>query len=188
MRTPVAALFALLLGLMGCVADPRPRPYAYPRMELPPHRYQTFSRPECPFTFEYPVYGQIEDQRIDSCFFNVSFPRFGCKWHITARQLAPGRKINYHYTLEDFRELVYKHSQKGSIYESEIATEHGRGQFYELYGEVPTSADFFFSDSTHHALTTSFYFNTATRNDSLKPVIDYMKQDLMHMIETLRWK
>lgn len=179
---------ACLLLLAGCVADPRPRPYAYPRIELPPHRYQAFDRPECPFTFEYPVYGQLEDQRIDSCFFNLYFPRFDCRWHITARTLDPARGVTYHFTLEDFRQLVHKHTRKGSVYESYIETPHGRGVFYELYGEVPTSADFFFSDSAHYALTTSFYFNTALRNDSLKPVIDYMKRDLLHMVETLRWK
>ncbi len=59
---------------------------------------------------------------------------------------------------------------------------------YEIYGEVPTSVQFFYSDSIKHSLMTSFYFNTATKNDSLQPIISYMKKDLTHMIETIEWK
>jgi len=181
-------LLALSCLLLGCVADPRPRPYGFPRMELPAHKYQTFQNDGCPFTFDYPVYGQLEAERIDSCFFNIYFPRFGCRWHVTGRIFEPQKKIDYNHTYEDFRELVYKHTQKGSIYESRLRTEHGQGVMYELYGEVPTSAEFYFSDSTSYALTTSFYFDTAVRNDSLRPLIDYMKTDLQHMVSSLRWK
>jgi hypothetical protein len=45
----------------------------------------------------------------------------------------------------------------------------------------------FFSDSTHIVLA-SFYFDTAVRNDSLEPVINFMKDDLKHLAATLKWK
>jgi gliding motility-associated lipoprotein GldD len=44
------------------------------------------------------------------------------------------------------------------------------------------------TDSTKHFLRGAVYFNTATKNDSLAPVIRYLKQDAIHLIQTLRWK
>ena len=34
----------------------------------------------------------------------------------------------------------------------------------------------------------ALYFNTKVANDSLAPAIDYMKKDIMQMINTLQWK
>jgi gliding motility-associated lipoprotein GldD len=58
----------------------------------------------------------------------------------------------------------------------------------ELNGEVATSMQFFTSDSTRHFLRGAVYVNTATQNDSLAPIIDFIKQDALHLVKTLQWK
>jgi hypothetical protein len=47
---------------------------------------------------------------------------------------------------------------------------------------------FFTSDSTRHFLRGAVYVNTATQNDSLAPIIDFIKQDALHLVKTLQWK
>jgi len=32
------------------------------------------------------------------------------------------------------------------------------------------------------------YFRTSTKNDSLKPVIEYIKIDMMELLNSLEWK
>ncbi len=174
-------------SLMACNEIPSPKLPGYPRILFPEHEYQIFSSPECPFTFEYPLLGKINDRRIDSCWVDIDIPRYECKFHITYKPL--NSKTTYSRAYEDYRRLIYKHSQKASeIVETPIKEPNGIGTFFEIYGEVPTSAQFFFSDSARHAVMCSFYFETALKNDSLKPVIDYFKKDVKHLIRSIRWK
>ena len=37
-------------------------------------------------------------------------------------------------------------------------------------------------------LRCALYFRTATKNDSLRPVIEHVKRDMIHMLNTLNWK
>ena len=174
--------------LYSCDTETTPRPWGYPRMILPEHKYRLYDNPNCPYKFEIPVYGQVLNEDNDSCFFDIDFPQFGARWHITTRNYGK-EKTDVLKAYEDYRDLVYKHSKKASeIRETILERKNGIGTFFELYGEVPTSAQFFFSDSTKYAIILTFYFKTATKNDSLKPIIDFMKKDLWHLIETIQWK
>ncbi len=179
--------FLMFISLIACKEIPSPKLPAYPRIIFPEHEYQIFNSPKCPFTFEFPKLGTIGDRRIDSCWVDIDIPRYECKFHITYKPL--NQKVNYYSAYEDYRRLIYKHSQKASeIVETPIRESNGLGTFFEIYGEVPTSAQFFFSDSIKHAVMCSFYFETALKNDSLKPVIDYFKKDIKHLIRSIRWK
>jgi hypothetical protein len=99
-----------------------------------------------------------------------------------------GPNYGFAAAYEKYRGMIYRHSNKGRIYETATQTEHGTGRFFEIYGEVPTSAQMLFSDSVRYSVETSFYFDTALQNDSLAPVIEFIKQDLRHLQGTIRWK
>jgi gliding motility-associated lipoprotein GldD len=58
----------------------------------------------------------------------------------------------------------------------------------EIEGEVPSQFQFTMTDSSKNFLRGALYFNTRVQNDSLKPAIDFMKKDAMHLINTLEWK
>lgn len=63
------------------------------------------------------------------------------------------------------------------------------GRIYQLAGkEVATPLQFWMSDSSTHFLRASLYFNFTPNNDSLRPVIDYLHEDLLQIINTLEWK
>jgi gliding motility-associated lipoprotein GldD len=58
----------------------------------------------------------------------------------------------------------------------------------EIEGEVPSQFQFTMTDSTKNFLRGALYFNTKVNNDSLRPAIDYMKKEMMHIVNTLHWK
>lgn len=182
-------LFLCILCLNSCTEDysPLPRPVGWPRIDLPEHAYQQVSDSACPFTFDLPAIGEVETRKADSCWMDLYFKRFDCRWHITYRHIpSSGKTFGQHQ--EEYRKLVYKHIQKvNQIKETPLASAHGTGLMYELFGTVGVPAQFYFSDSTHLILA-SFYFDSAVRNDSLAPVIDFMKEDLKHMAESIVWK
>lgn len=187
---PMMGLVAVLLCCMVACShpkDPFPRPKGWPRIDLPAHTYQKYDNNVCPFTFEYPAIGIIEKQKNDSCWMDLYFKPFECRWHVTYRYIpGSGKTAMDHY--EEYRKLVFKHIQKVSqIKENPIAGPNGSGTLFELFGTVGVPAQLLYTDSTHLVLA-SFYFDTAVRNDSLAPVIDFMKEDLRHMAESIVWK
>jgi gliding motility-associated lipoprotein GldD len=58
----------------------------------------------------------------------------------------------------------------------------------ELEGDVPSQFQFTVTDSAKNFLRGALYFNTKVANDSLAPAIEYMKMDMMHLINTLEWR
>jgi gliding motility-associated lipoprotein GldD len=183
------ATVSMVLVLAACSQpnDPFPRPKGWPRIDLPEHTYQKFENEVCPFTFEYPQIGVIELQKSDSCWMDLYFKEFECRWHVTYRYVpGSGKTVGDHF--EEYRKLVFKHIQKvQQIKENPLAGANGSGVMYELFGTVGVPAQVFYSDSVHLVMA-SFYFDTAVRNDSLSPVIDFMKADLKHMAESISWK
>jgi len=91
--------------------------------------------------------------------------------------------------IDDAYKLTAKHQVKAySIEETLINTPAGMQVIViELSGEVPSQFQFYATDTTTHFLRGALYFQTATKNDSLAPVIDYMKVEVMHLLNTLKW-
>jgi gliding motility-associated lipoprotein GldD len=58
----------------------------------------------------------------------------------------------------------------------------------EIDGEVPSQFQFTMTDSSRNFLRAALYFNVKVQNDSLRPAIEYVKKDMMEMINTLNWK
>ena len=87
-------------------------------------------------------------------------------------------------------ELTKKHMVKAySIEESLIGMKNGQvASVAELEGEVPTQFQFYTSDTSNHFFRGALYFNTALKNDSLAPIIEFIKKDMVHMLNTFEWK
>jgi gliding motility-associated lipoprotein GldD len=75
------------------------------------------------------------------------------------------------------------------IDESRLTTENGvSGMYFDLGGNTATANQFFLTDTTNHFLRGALYFNASPNADSLGIVNDFLKKDLEHLINTLRWK
>jgi hypothetical protein len=47
---------------------------------------------------------------------------------------------------------------------------------------------FVLTDSVNHFFRGALYFNTVPNQDSLAPVVEYVKEDIIHLVETMRFK
>ena len=182
-----------LLLLMACQDySPYPRPLGFPRIDLPAQAdrtYQTFDNETCPFSFSYPSSGKVSRDQADSCWADIRFPDYGLTWHLTSRQAGDdGKDRNGHY--EEYRRLIYKHAKMATqIRETPFSNPSGEGVLFEIYGDVGTPAQVFFYDpSEQNLLMMSLYFRTASKNDSLQPIINYMKAEVMQSMESMKWK
>ena len=62
------------------------------------------------------------------------------------------------------------------------------GILYDLKGNTASAVEFYVTDSINHYLRGSLYFASEPNADSLAPVIDFFREDIIHLIETLKWK
>jgi len=158
-------------------------------MVLPEKKYTGFNS-TCPYKFEFPVYGKVEKykNKEKNCWINIAFDDFKAKIYLTYHDISKDNLSRY---VEDVRSLVYKHTVKAEaireiFYSDSIHDVHGI--LYDLEGNTATSVSFFVTDSTNHFLSGSLYFNVKPNKDSLAPVIQFFRKDMMHLINTLEWE
>jgi len=184
---------SLLFLLIACNSDYTPKPRGYFRIDFPAHAYQLFDSPGFPYSFEYPVYGNIlrdtaffGDKPENPYWINVDFPRFHARIYISYKKVEG----NYDKLRDDAYKMTYKHTYKASsIEDSLISTPLGiHGIFFNVGGNAATAKQFFVSDSTKHFLRGALYFDTTPNSDSLSIVNNFLEEDMFHLINTLRWK
>jgi len=187
------AVCTVLLFVTGCTSTPdfTPKPKGYNRIDLPPHAYQQLA-PGRPYTFEYSRHAKIlrdSSYLAQPNWINVYYPQLKANVQITYADLKSRPQL-YTKLLEDARKLTSKHEIKATaIDETTLKTPHGmRVAVFELQGEVPSQFQFYTTDSTRHFFRGALYFRTATANDSLAPVIEYVKQDVVRLLNTLQYK
>ena len=189
----LGAVLALGLLLPACSApaDYTPKPKGYNRIDLPAASYQPLA-PGRPYTFEYSRQAKVlrdSSYLAQPNWINIYYPKLRANVQITYMPVRHDQKL-LNKLLEDARKLTAKHQIKASaIDESVIKTPSGmRVAVFELSGEVPSQFQFYTTDSTAHFFRGALYFRTATANDSLAPVIDYVKKDVAHMLNTLKFR
>lgn len=179
-----------VLFLTSCEEEYSPKPRGYFRVDLPEHNYKLFDPENCPYSFDINKQAFIDKSRTrdtEPCWVNVHYPRFKSTIHISYKKVNNDLK-KY---LEDSRTLVYKHTVKASdIQEKLIINDSAKvyGLAYFLEGNTASSMQFYLTDSTNHFLRGALYFNAAPNPDSIAPVQEFIRQDIVHFIESFRWK
>ncbi len=62
------------------------------------------------------------------------------------------------------------------------------GTLFEFEGNVATNFQFYLTDSTSNFIRGEVLMNCRPNYDSLRPSLNYLKADLIHLIETFEWK
>lgn len=167
----------------------------YFKIEFPEKAYKLFDQPGYPYSFEYPVYSNIlkdttffDNKPENPWWINIDFPEFAARVHMSYKEIG---KNKFDSLVNDAFQLSYKqHTYKASAIESqEIITPNNiHGVYFTLAGNTATANQFFLTDSTKHFLRGALYFSATPNEDSISVVNDFLKKDLLHLINTLRWK
>lgn len=189
-RLSLVVLLIATMGLAGCGEDHTPKPRGYMRIDLPEKVYMPVQS-DCPFTFEMPTYMAFEpDLRTGSspCWFDLHVPQFKARVHFSYKPVN-GNLEEY---LNDARTMTNKHISKASGIAEQVivnADEKVYGMYWKVAGSGAASPiQLYLTDSTTHFLRGALYFNVVPNNDSLAPVIQFLDEDLQHLVETFSWK
>jgi len=189
-------LLVFISVLHSCREVAVPKPKGYFRIDLPKRQYILFNDQspksvEMPFSFEYPVYGQLSFQiesRTEPGWFNIEFPAYRAKIYLTYKIIKND--------FDGLMEQTYKMNVKNHITKADAINEQAYsnlenkvyGILYNLKGNTASAVQFYVTDSVNHYLRGSLYFSAEPDADSLAPVIEFFREDIIHLIETLKWE
>jgi len=179
----------LAIGIWSCSSEFTPKPKSYFRIDFPERNYQRFDS-LCPYVFEFPTYSSIEEPKnTDYCWKNIYLKNFNARIYLSYKNISISDSL--HKFIEDSHTLAYKHSIKADAISEQIFINEDKkayGILYVIKGNAATPLQFHITDSTKNFLRGSLYFNNVPNKDSLAPVIDFLKTDIIHLMETLEWK
>lgn len=190
-------LIILAVGfLFSCNSEyhPETKRKGYFRIDFPEKNYQVFDSSGYPYTFEYPVYGYVTkdstffDDKAEDWWINIDFPQFNGRAFISYKKIGDNnfeKLVNDAFTLRSKQHI----NISTGIEDSLMRTPNGvEGVYFSLGGNTATANQFFLTDSVRHFLRGALYFDATPNADSLGIVNDYLKKDLLHLINTLKFR
>jgi gliding motility-associated lipoprotein GldD len=187
----ITRIFLLLIFFFvaGCRHVYSPKPRGYFRTDFPVKKYERFSSP-CHFSFDFPVYGIVEKVTLSNaepCWYDINFNQYKASIHLTYKPL--NGDLSGH--TEDIHKIVYKHIIKADdIIETKIDNKEANtwGILYDIKGNAASAVNFYITDSVSGFLSGSLYFNVRPNKDSLAPAIQYFREDIIHLINSISWE
>jgi gliding motility-associated lipoprotein GldD len=200
MNKPFHIFFMFLVAVTGCFLSCNSdysvgKKKGYFKIDFPDKKYQSFDQPGYPYTFEYPVYATVIkdstffDDKAGDWWINIDLPRFAGRIYISYKDIGTANKFDS--LVRDGFKMAYKQHADVStgIEEIRIQTPNNiGGMYFALGGNTATANQFFLTDTSRHFLRGALYFDAAPNADSLGIVNDFLKKDLQHLINTLKWK
>ncbi|WP_417430323.1 gliding motility lipoprotein GldD [Halpernia sp.] len=174
-----------ILILSSCGKDPLPKPSGELRLEYPAHKYQSFNS-DCAYSFDYSTFAEMQNAK-QSCWFYINYPKMKAKIFLTYFPIHNDFALH----VKEAEKLVYEHTIKASSIDTKSFSYPEKkvyGNFYELQGPTASNVQFYVTDSTKHFVTANLYFNSRPKPDSLAPAVEYIKKDMLHLIDTFKWK
>lgn len=184
-------MLVISLLFVACREHYTPKPRGYHRIDFPEKTYADFES-GCPFEFQIPEYAEVEFKNNDEgepCWFDLVFPSFNARLHMSYVPIQD--ESHFGQLVEDARTFAYTHMVIASAIDErrvEVPDDQMYGVYYDIRGNVASTTQFFVSDRMDHYLRGALYFNEQPRSDSIRPVVEFLRDDLDHLLQTLQWK
>ena len=183
MRNIFFFLFSFFFLLISCKEDVLPKPKAYLALKYPEKNYETlqFKRP-----YSFDVLKNTTVINEPNNWLKIKYPNLKASIDITYRPV----KNNIKELLTEAEKLVFKHTIKAEkIIPKDFVNPEKRvfGSIYEITGNAASHIQFHVTDSTDNFLKGSLYFYAKPNYDSILPAVNYIKEDVLQLIETLNW-
>ena len=189
-------IISVIVAFVSCTKVSTPKPYGYYRITPPDTAYVDFYKSQItnhqspinyPYTFALSANAQVQPRTDEPYWINIYYPALDATIHCSYKPVHN----NLRELTNDALEFVYRNaSYATSIPEREYShpQSHVYGVLFDLEGNTASSCQFFVTDSTHHFFRASVYCNCPPNSDSLAPVYNYLRTDIIRMVESFEWK
>lgn len=192
-------LYLLLAGILcfalyscGNADNYVPKPAAYLRFTFPEKHYVACDTAALPFTFEYAEGAEIvwkKNTRHEK-WIDIAYPQYDGVVFLTYKHLDSPNDLKAQ--IDTSYQLLKLHfDYAAGMVENQFFAPNRNvtATTCNLKGKnVASTLQFWATDSLHHFLRGSLYLKRTPNNDSLAPLIEYLQQDVLHLIESLEWR
>lgn len=180
--------------LWSCTRASVPKPYGYVRFTMPDTCYAPFAehhpdRQVYPYDFLLSCNGEVQPriEKGEQYWINIVYPTLNATVHCSYKPV----RGNLRELTNDALEFVYKNASHATSIPEQAYSHpeaHVYGVFFDLEGNTASPYQFFLTDSTHHFFRASVYCNCRPNADSLAPIHEYLRADMIHLIESFQWQ
>ncbi|MDR1676646.1 MAG: gliding motility protein GldD [Tannerella sp.] len=183
-------VIGILLGTGVSCAEYTPKPRGLYRIDIPEAHYRKFSADDLPCTFSVsrPVTVELPPEGTPAGWFNLSYESLNARVYCSYREITPETLPT---VTEECRTLLL-HSAKQATAITEQSYEDREIPLYatlfRIAGESASPIQFMLTDSVRRFLRGALYYQCRTDADSLAPVTDRVRKDVVELIQSFRWK
>ncbi|MFA5575268.1 MAG: hypothetical protein WC994_09490 [Brumimicrobium sp.] len=177
----------LIFILIACSEKkPVPKPPTYLQFEFPERTYEVY-QDECDFSFNKPSYFNVKKSAQGLCNRDIEFKGLNGTLLFSRFDMDTSLAVYVDYALDKIGEHKVKAT---AIYDSVVIRDDADvyGTFFQLQGNVASPFQFYLTDSTKRFASGVVYFNTRPNYDSIRPVLNFVKTDLIELMNTFEWE
>lgn len=174
-----------LIFLISCGSEETiPKPKGFLSLSYPVKSYKKLPLKR-PYIFDVAENTIILDQK--NRWVKIRYPKLKASIDITYLPV----KNNIKMLLIEAEKLVYEHTIKADqIFGRDYVNPERKvyGKFAEITGNAASQIQFHVTDSTKHFLKGSLFFYTKPNYDSILPAVEYLKKDMIRIMESVEWR
>ena len=189
MRNYICVIFIVLFG---CENYFLPKQSAYLRLDYPKPEYKLINDKDFPFFFEVNTrLSEISDIDINlrSIDFIINYNQLNAQINFQYKSVNSSEKLNAY--ILDLKRTIETHSMMANsvkIKDYSLKEKNIFGRIFDLSGNVASPYQFYLTDSINNIISGFLYFNIKPNYDSILPAINYIENDIIHLIESFDWK
>lgn len=179
------ATFFVVLLLFSCKEDTQPKPNSFLRLEYAQTNYKSFKSKEYPYSFQISENAKVVPK--NNKWIDIYYPKLKATLVLSYMPV----ENNLIELLKDAEKLTFKHMIKADDiqalpYENKITKVYGK--LFEVSGDAATQIQFHATDSVANFMTGALYFYAKPNYDSIMPAVEFLKNDVVKLMETLEWQ
>ena len=188
-------VYILIFLFYSCDSVELPKPNAYLRLDFPSPIYKKVNFEANGTTVELNTastsFTKIKNMTISNSLISksISYPLINAEIKLEYYNLNRKHKLNDMLkNLNDFTSIHLKKSLKSpKIQEFINPNTKVYASIINIKGDVTSPYQFYATDSVNNLIIGILSLKSKTKYDSVLPALDYLKKDIYHLIESVKW-
>ena len=129
------------------------------------------------------------DINLRSIDFIINYNQLNAQINFQYKNVNSSEKLKAY--ILDLKSTIETHSMMANsvkIKDYSLKEKNIFGRLFDLSGNVASPYQFYLTDSINNIISGLVYFNIKPNYDSILPAINYIENDIIHLIESFDWK
>ena len=188
MNKIISLLLIFFTILCSCVEGNLPKQRAFLRIEFPEPNYTALKEIKSPVDFYYNL-SAADINVINTKQFSINYPKMNLVVDMSLKKISKEEDLENNF--RDFSLTLETHSKKSNgmfVREYEDVNNRVYAKIFEMRGDVASPIQFYLTDSISNFINGSLNLKFKSKYDSIFPTIQYVKNDILVLVESLNWR